>query len=149
VHISASNGSTTPLESCDTNALPLLSGTTDLKRQYAVYLESDDEGEDQFHIKKILDQLDARYPAVNFPQYEETLRTLGICYLVSADMFDGEFYVSEARMGHGAAYLFKEYVSKELSKVLRARERRKAKGKKRARPDDEDVENVAPTQVLA
>jgi hypothetical protein len=145
VHIPASIGSTTPLESCDPNALPLSSGTNNLKRQYTVYLESNDEGEDQFHIKKILDQLDAKYPAVNFPQYEETLRTLGICYLVSADIFDGEFYVREARMGYGAAYLFKEYVSKELSKVLRARERRKTKGKKRARPDDDDVENIAPT----
>ena len=117
-----------------------------LTRQYAMYFELDDksdEGEDSLDIKKVLDQLHGKYPSVDFPQYEESLRKLGICYLVSADMFDADFYVNKVKMVEGAAHLFKAFVSKALGNAVQARERRKAKGKKRARYEEID-ENMPP-----
>lgn len=111
-----------------------------------MYFELDDksdEGEDSLDIKKVLDQLHGKYPSVDFPQYEESLRKLGICYLVSADMFDADFYVNKVKMVEGAAHLFKAFVSKALGNAVQARERRKAKGKKRARYEEID-ENMPP-----
>ncbi|KAF8493760.1 hypothetical protein F5888DRAFT_1636507 [Russula emetica] len=116
-----------------------------LTRQHAMYFELDDksdEGEDSFDIKKVLDQLHGRYPSVDFPQYKKSLHELGICYLVSADMFDADFYVKKAKMVEGAAHLFKAFVSKELGNIVQARGRRKEKGKKRARYDED--ENITP-----
>ena len=89
------------------------------------------------------DRLHVKYPLVNFPKYEKSLCELGICYLVSADMFDVDFYKTKVKMADGAAHLFKSFVSKELGGVLRAKERRKEKGKKKARYDEE-AENIPP-----
>jgi len=134
------------LQPLGNNGPPSSFASRALTRQYAFYVELDDEsdeGEDGFDIKKVLSQLHGRYPSVNFPQYEESLRQLGICYLVSADMFDAGFYVEKAKMSEGTAHLFKAFVSKKLGNVVQARERRKEKGKKRARYDNGD-ENVVP-----
>lgn len=50
-------------------------------------------------------------------------------------------------MPDGMAYLFREWVTKELVKVEQEKARRKEKGKKRAQviTDDEDGENMPPS----
>ena len=106
------------LQPLGNNGPPSSFASRALTRQYAFYVKLDDkldEGEDGFDI----------------------------CYLVSADMFDTGFYVEKAKMSEGTAHLFKAFVSKKLGNVVQARERRKEKGKKRARYDNGD-ENVVP-----
>jgi hypothetical protein len=104
-----------------------------LTRQYAMYFESDgssEDAEDEHTIKKMLDKLHKRYPALDFPQYEESLRALGISYLITADMFSTEFYIHKVKMADGVAQLFKLSVSIELENIVRVGEGRKKKGKK-------------------
>jgi hypothetical protein len=85
---------------------------------YLEFNDESDEGEDSFNIKKTLGWLHVKYPLVNFPKYKENLCKLGICYLVSADIFDVDFYMEKAKMADGAAHLFKNFVSEELGSVL-------------------------------
>jgi hypothetical protein len=88
-----------------------------ISRQYAIYLEPhNDSGkqEDQHHIKMLLDNLHSRFPAFDFPQYEDQLQKQGIHYLIVASMFDANFYMAEVGMVAGAARLFKYSVEKAL-----------------------------------
>jgi hypothetical protein len=104
-----------------------------LTRQYAMYLKSDgssEDAEDKYTIKKMLDKLHKRYPALDFPQYEESLRALGISYLITADMFGTAFYIHKVKMADGVAQLFKLSVSIELKNIVRGGGERREKGKK-------------------
>jgi hypothetical protein len=62
---------------------------------YLEFNDESDEDEDSFNIKKTLGWLQVKYPLVNFPKYKKNLCELGICYLVSADMFDVDFYMEK------------------------------------------------------
>jgi hypothetical protein len=74
-------------------------------------------GDDQRHIKVVLDSLHARYPALDYLQYEDRLQEQGICYLIVASMFDPGFYISNVGMAPGAAHLFCRWVVEELRRV--------------------------------
>jgi hypothetical protein len=90
-----------------------------ISRQNAVYLGGDKsitDGEDQRNIRTVLDALHARYPALDYSQYENRLREQGIHYLVIASMFDADFYVASVGMAPGAAHLFQRWVVEELSR---------------------------------
>lgn len=118
-----------------------------LDRQYAFYLDthdpdSDGDHEDSQNLDAVLTVLHARYPACNFPQYENPLRAHGIHYLVTAGMFDSSFYTNKIGMNEGAASLFCESVTRDL---YNATQRRRSKGKKRARiATSDEAENEPP-----
>ena len=67
-----------------------------------------DPGDD---IKRLLDILHSRYPALEYPQYENRLRSLGICYLAVAAMFNADFYIGKVGMATGAAHLFCKWIA--------------------------------------
>ena len=98
-----------------------------LSRQYMEYFTANvevegEEEENEFDIMKILDQLHRKYLALNFPQYERSLHKFGITYLVTANMFNADFYIEKVGMPDGAAVLFNECVSKEFNDIFLARE---------------------------
>jgi hypothetical protein len=99
------------------NAQP--SPSRGISHQYAIYLKPHNdsgkhEHEDQHHIKMLLDNLHSRFPAFDFPQYEDRLQKQGIHYLIVASMFDANFYMADVGMVPGAARLFKYSVEKAL-----------------------------------
>jgi len=106
-----------------------------LTRQFAMYLDPDEESDDDnaVDIRQFLDTLAAKFSALDYHQYEDRLHSLGISYLITAAMFDAEFFVSRVGMPDGAARLFHWQVFKEMDRADRAKQRRKAKGNKRAR----------------
>jgi hypothetical protein len=117
--------SRTPTDPVISTMTPLTSNALGpgLARQFALYLESDDD--DEVDIKELLDTLAAKFTSLNFHQYEHRLRRLGISYLIIAAMFDLEFFVSKVGMSEGAARLFCYHVVKEMGK-------RKGRGKKKS-----------------
>ncbi|KAG1888035.1 uncharacterized protein F5891DRAFT_1199323 [Suillus fuscotomentosus] len=121
-----------------------------LKRTYALYMESDEESDDDWQppqgIHDVLAIIHARYPAMEFPQYMDKLKDHGILYLVAAAHFSIQFYEEKIGMSEGAAYIFHTSVCKAFMKEGRAKMRRKAKGKGkgkvRVQAADEDEENI-------
>ncbi|KAG1899087.1 uncharacterized protein F5891DRAFT_981471 [Suillus fuscotomentosus] len=107
-----------------------------LKRTYAIYMESDEESSDDEPpqiIEDFLAGVHSRYPAMNFLQYAGKLKDRGILYLPTATGFDIRFYQSKIGMPEGTALTFQRCASKAHMRVERAKERRKTKGKKKAR----------------
>ncbi|KAG1848136.1 hypothetical protein C8R48DRAFT_778935 [Suillus tomentosus] len=123
-------------------------GPKPLKRTYALYMESDEESDDDWQppqsIDDVLAIIHARYPDMKFPQYVDKLKDRGILYLVTAAHFSIQFYEEKIGMPEGAAYMFHASVHKAHMKEQRRKMRRNAKGKRKARvqPDDEDKENI-------
>ncbi|KAG1726168.1 uncharacterized protein EDB91DRAFT_1254427 [Suillus paluster] len=106
-----------------------------LKRTFALYMDSDEESDNEEppqHIKDVLTNVHLRYPAMNFPQYANKLKDCGILYLPTAAHFGVKFYEKKVGMSEGAAYTFQSCVSKTHLKAELAKGRRKAKGKKKA-----------------
>ncbi|KAG2096322.1 uncharacterized protein F5147DRAFT_656636 [Suillus discolor] len=123
-------------------------GPKPLKRTYALYMESDEESDDDWQppqgIDDVLAIIHACYPAMKFPQYVDKLKDCGILYLVTAAHFSIQFYEEKIGMPEGAAYMFHASVHKAHMKEECAKMRRNAKGKRKARvqPDDKDKENI-------
>ncbi|KAG1890619.1 uncharacterized protein F5891DRAFT_1282558 [Suillus fuscotomentosus] len=116
-----------------------------LKRTFALYMESDEESDDEEPPKDIDDvitTIHSRYPAMDFPRYGDMLKERGILYLPTAAHFGSRFYVEKVGMSEGAAVTFHTRVCEAHMKEERARARRKAKGKQKARADDTDKENI-------
>jgi hypothetical protein len=95
-----------------------------------MYFDSDSfkfqDVEDKYDIKTILVKLDAKYPHLDFLQYEEALQKLNIFYLETANTFEPHFYQSHlVGMSKEAAELFRLSVSKEYCKALLEHERAK------------------------
>ncbi|KAG1770347.1 hypothetical protein EV702DRAFT_1202395 [Suillus placidus] len=75
-----------------------------LKRTFALYMESDEESEDDEplqNIDNVLTSIHLRYPAMNFLQYLDTLREHGILYLPTAAHFGSGFYKERRFTGQG------------------------------------------------
>jgi hypothetical protein len=107
-----------------------------LKRTYALYLDSDEESsndEPSQNITDVMTSIHSRYPAMNFRQYDGKLKDRGILYLSTAAHFDVGFYKEKIGMSEGAAHTFQSFVAKAYRKVEYMKERRNAKGKKKAR----------------
>jgi len=120
-----------------------------LKRTYALYLESDEESDNDGppqDIEDILTMINCHYPAMGFWQYVEVLKEHGIKYLPTAAHFGERFYEEKIGMPEGAAFTFHSYVCQAHAKEERAKARRKVKGKKKAQPQSEDggKENTPP-----
>ena len=118
----------------DFNDMPLSLDNTKpsnrvLSRQNAIYMDSIfkfHDVEDKFNINTILVKLDAKYPHLDFLQYEEALQKLGLYYLETANMLEPHFYQSRSiRMSNEAAELFRHSVSNEYMKALLEHERGK------------------------
>ncbi|KAG0696980.1 hypothetical protein DFH29DRAFT_879011 [Suillus ampliporus] len=125
-------------------------GAQPLKRSYALYMESDEESDDDEPLRLIEDVLTSvhsRCPALNMFQYIRKLKNHGIEYLMTAARFNMQFYEDKVGMPAGAAYTFHNCVSKAHMKAERVKERKKAKGKKKARAPcgDKDEENIPPS----
>lgn len=107
------------------------------------YLQSDpdsDGGLDNLPIGKILDKLHAGFPEYNFPKFRSQLIAHGIHYLLTASLFNPQFYIENVGMNHGQSAFFCLWVEKEMKKVREDKEQRMDKGKKRARViNDENV----------
>ncbi|KAG1756199.1 uncharacterized protein EDB91DRAFT_1241298 [Suillus paluster] len=106
-----------------------------LKRTFALYMDSDEESDNEElpqHIKNVLTNVHLRYPAMNFPQYADKLKDRGILYLPTPAHFGVRFYEETVGMPEGTAYTFQSCVSKTHMKAELAKGRRKAKGKKKA-----------------
>ncbi|KAG1890547.1 uncharacterized protein F5891DRAFT_1198121 [Suillus fuscotomentosus] len=116
-----------------------------LKRTFALYMESDEESDDEEPPKDIDDvitTIHSRYPAMDFPRYGDMLKERSILYLPTAAHFGSRFYVEKVGMSEGAVVTFHTRVCEAHMKEERARARRKAKGKQKARADDTDKENI-------
>jgi hypothetical protein len=104
--------------------------------------EDTDDDEPPKDIDDVLATIHSRYPDMDFPQFGNTLKERGILYLPTAAHFGSRFYVEKVGMLEGAAFTFHTRVCKAHMKEERAKARRKAKGKKKARADDTDKENI-------
>jgi hypothetical protein len=65
-----------------------------LKRMYALYLESDDDTDDEEllqGINDVLANIHSRFPAMNLPQYVKMLKEHGIFYLPTTTHFGSGF----------------------------------------------------------
>ncbi|KAG1739710.1 hypothetical protein EDB19DRAFT_1908732 [Suillus lakei] len=117
-----------------------------LKRTFALYMESDEEPDDDEPpqcIEDVLRTVHSCYPAMNFPQYVDKLKDHGIFYLPTAAHFSVRFYEEKVGMSEGSAYTFQSCISKSHMMAELAKERRKAKGKKKAQAHgNEDEENM-------
>ncbi|KAG1727052.1 hypothetical protein EDD22DRAFT_931284 [Suillus occidentalis] len=120
-----------------------------LKRTFALYMESDEESDDDElpqGIEDVLRTVHSRYPAMNFPQYVGKLKDCGIFYLPTAAHFGIGFYEEKVGMSEGSAYTFQSCVCKSHERAELAKERRKAKGKKKARAHGNgNEENIPPS----
>ncbi|KAG1895866.1 uncharacterized protein F5891DRAFT_1193680 [Suillus fuscotomentosus] len=106
-----------------------------LKRTYALYMESDEESDDDEppqSIEDVLASIHSRYPALNFPEYIGKMKDHGIFYLPTAAHFDIIFYEENIGMTAGAAYTFQMCVSRAYMQAEHLKGRSKAKGKKKA-----------------
>ena len=106
-----------------------------LKRTYALYMESDEESDDDEPpqaIEDVLARIHFRYPAMNFLQYSDTLKEHGIFYLQTAAHFDSKFYQEKVGMPEGVAITFCACMCKAHMKEARGKARRKSKGKMKA-----------------
>ncbi|KAG1893199.1 uncharacterized protein F5891DRAFT_1196729 [Suillus fuscotomentosus] len=119
-----------------------------LKRTFALYMESDEESDDDElpqGIEDVLRTVHSRYPAMNFPQYVDKLKDRGIFYLPTAAHFGIRFYEEKVGMSEGSAYTFQSCICKSYERAELAKERRKTKGKKKARAHgNENEENIHP-----
>jgi hypothetical protein len=86
---------------------------------------------------------------MTLPCYESSLicqeaENHSIFYLPTVAHFSIRFYEEKVRMSEGSSYTFQSCVSKSHVKAELAKERRKAKGKKKAQAhdSDENQENV-------
>ena len=98
-----------------------------ISRQYAVFLEFDENTSSvkaRDDIKDVLDLQHLRYPALAYPQYEQQLRIHGIHDLASASKFDAAFYNSVIGMDYGAAYLFCDWVIEKRFGMYELRKRK-------------------------
>ncbi|KAG0696530.1 hypothetical protein DFH29DRAFT_879302 [Suillus ampliporus] len=114
-----------------------------LKRMFALYMESDEESDDNELLQVIEDVL-----------YLNKMKNCGILYLPTAAHFHVRFYEEKVGMPKGTAYSFQNYVSIAQTKVKCVKARRKAKGKKKARIQhdsnkDEGNISVRPTTRVA
>jgi len=116
--------------------------------QISAYASDSDENDNPISISQILSSLHATYPALNYLQYEDTLRERGICYAINIGGLDSDFFVNKVGMAEGAVGLFLEQATKQIRKEGRGRARRKMKGKKRARTEG-DKENIDPQSSCA
>lgn len=87
----------------------------------------------------LLDDLHARYPALDFPRYEDRLRQEGIHYLLIASTFDANFYIINIGMVPAAAHIFCQRVAMVLKKEDQAQA-----GGAASILDSEDKENIEP-----
>lgn len=90
-----------------------------LTRQYALFLNFDEESDgDEYEptVEKLLESLHARYPALNYLQFQESLQALGIGYLATAAILDADFYIRKVGMSQGAAHIFCDGVITELKR---------------------------------
>ncbi|KAG1828010.1 hypothetical protein EV424DRAFT_1537012 [Suillus variegatus] len=119
-----------------------------LKRTFALYMESDEESDDDElpqGIEDVLRTVHSRYPAMNFPQYVDKLKDRGIFYLPTAAHFGIRFYEEKVGMSEGSAYTFQSCICKSHERAELAKERRKTKGKKKARAHGNgNEENIPP-----
>jgi hypothetical protein len=116
-----------------------------LKRTFALYIESDEETDDDEPSQEIdsaLTSIHSRYPAMDFPQYENSLREHGMMYLPTVEHFGSSCCVEKVGMSEGATITFHGRVCKAHMVEERTKARRKVKGKKKARADDTDKENI-------
>jgi hypothetical protein len=136
-----------PVQSSATNILTTTTNAiSPITRQYTKFFEADPgqygDVQDLFDIRKILLQLDAKYPEHNFLQYEENLKKLDIFHLQTASIYKTHTYESKrVGMTPEAAKLFEQCVGMEFNKALLANERRKIK-EMRKPGDSKDTENV-------
>jgi hypothetical protein len=116
-----------------------------LKRTFAFYIKSDDETDDDEppqEIDSTLTRIHSRYPAIDFPQHEDSLREHAILYLPTAAHFGSPFCVEKVGMSEGTAFTFHSRVCKAHIMEESTKAGRNAQGKKKARADDTDKENI-------
>jgi hypothetical protein len=109
----------------------------------SAYPSDSDEDEDPTSISAVLSSLHARYPALNYLQYEATLRQHGICYAINVSSLDSDFFINRVGMAEGAIGIFMDQARKQIKMEAQRKARRRIKGKKRARIES-DMENVDP-----
>ena len=80
----------------------------------------------KFDIVGILKRLDVLHPEMDFRQYEERLKSLGIDHLRTANILTTRVYQSSrVGMTEEATQLFRQFVVMDYNKALLADERRK------------------------
>ena len=105
-----------------------------ITRQYALFLDFDEESdgdEDELTVQILLEYLHNIYPLLNYLQFDDSLRALGIHYLVTASILDADFYIRRVGMLDGMAHIFCDEVSNMLKKGVGQRCRAEKKGVRR------------------
>ncbi|KAG1802385.1 uncharacterized protein BJ212DRAFT_1304857 [Suillus subaureus] len=118
---------TTPVEWGESHMTP-----QPFKRSFALYMDSDEESDNEEPLQHIKDILN---------------NDRGILYLPTTAHFGIRFYKEKVGMPEGAAYTFQSCVSETHMKAELVKQRRRAKGKKKAQAqsDGEDEENICPS----
>jgi hypothetical protein len=116
-------------------------GSHESPLRFPAYASDSDDDDDPISISTILSSLHATYPALNYPQYADTLRLRGICYAVNVSGLDNDFFIYKVGMAEGAIRIFLDQAKRQIEKEKRNKARRRMKGKKRAHIES-DVENT-------
>ena len=105
------------------------------------YLETNAEGKSgiKVSIEEVLNMIHTEFPSYNFPKCKPQLMDHGICYPITALMFNPMFYTEKIRMNKGEGNLFSMWVQKEVKK---ADELEKGEGKGKKCAWVEDSENI-------
>ena len=123
IHVNITNNPLVGASSANQFSLPSRRGG--IKRTIS-YSSDEDTASESLTISDILTELHARYPKLDFPQYEGLLAEKGIVYAESAMDFDKDFYFNLG-IAEGAVGSFMKGIGKALH--------RKKKGKKSAKVD--------------
>ncbi|KAF8214495.1 hypothetical protein K438DRAFT_2008803 [Mycena galopus ATCC 62051] len=100
---------------------------------------SDDSSDDDdgLTIVDVLQELDKKYPALNYLQYSPALEAKGIVYASSALGFDHAYYKNHVGMADGAIRAF----IKRAGKMVKAAKKRNGKKRARTAAPDSEKEN--------
>ena len=130
-------------DSTKTNVAPAVVKTTVIHPSLDSSSDSDGPGDSNgLTIENVLAGINAKFPSHDFLKFRAQLIDNGIHYLITASLFNKQFYCENVGMTHGEAVLFCEWVQKELRKFRKVKEKRRVKGKKRAQMNHDSDENI-------
>ncbi|KAJ7709051.1 hypothetical protein B0H17DRAFT_916406 [Mycena rosella] len=134
IHVHVGSGSEHTLHDINPN---LPTSRTKRAREVSSDSSSDDDDDDALTITDVLQELDKKYPALQYLQYSPALAAKGIVYASSALGFDHAYYKDNVGMADGAIGAF----VKRVGKMVRAAKKRNGKKQARTAALDSEKEN--------
>ncbi|KAJ7687118.1 hypothetical protein B0H17DRAFT_1302112 [Mycena rosella] len=134
IHVHVGSGSEHTLHDINPN---LPTSRTKRAREVSSDSSSSDDDDDALTITDVLQELDKKYPALQYLQYSPALAAKGIFYASSALGFDHAYYKDNVGMADGAIGAF----VKRVGKMVRAAKKRNGKKRARTAALDSEKEN--------